>query len=58
MSKEFSEDKLIQASAADLLEKELGWTAVYAMDEVNVRVLSHLSRQSGQRDCRGLRPLY
>ncbi len=34
MSKEFSEDKLIQASAAELLEKELGWTAVYAMDEV------------------------
>ena len=31
---------------------------LYAMDEVNVRVLSHLSRQSGQRDCRGLRPLY
>ena len=34
MSKEFSEDKLIQESAAELLEKELGWTAVYAMDEV------------------------
>ena len=34
MSKEFSEDKLIQESAAQLLEKELGWTAVYAMDEV------------------------
>ena len=34
MSKEFSEDKLVQASAAELLEKELGWTAVYAMDEV------------------------
>lgn len=30
MSKEFSEDKLTQASAAELLEKELGWTAVYA----------------------------
>ena len=26
MSKEFSEDKLIQASAAELLEKELGKT--------------------------------
>ena len=34
MSKEFSEDKLIQASAAELLEKEMGWTAVYAFDEV------------------------
>lgn len=34
MSKEFSEDKLVQASAAELLEKELGWTAVYAFDEV------------------------
>ena len=30
MSKEFSEDKLIQRSAAELLEKELGWTAVFA----------------------------
>lgn len=34
MSKDFSEDKLIQASAAELLEKELGWTSVYAFDEV------------------------
>ncbi len=34
MSKEFSEDILIQKNAADLLEKELGWTAVYAFDEV------------------------
>ena len=34
MSKEFSEDILIQKNAAKLLEKELGWTAVYAFDEV------------------------
>ena len=32
MSKEFSEDKLVQASAAELLEKELGWESVYAFD--------------------------
>ena len=30
MAKDYSEDKLIQASAAELLEKELGWTAVHA----------------------------
>ena len=26
MSKDYSEDQLIQKSAADLLENELGWT--------------------------------
>ena len=30
MSKEFSEDKLIQASAAELLKKELSWRVVFA----------------------------
>ena len=39
MSKEFSEDKLIQASAAELLEKELGWTAVYAFDKAQGSIL-------------------
>ena len=32
MSKDYSEDQLIQRSAAELLEKELGWTSVYAFD--------------------------
>ena len=32
MSKDYSEDQLIQKSAADLLENELGWTNVMAWD--------------------------
>lgn len=36
MAKDYSKDMLIQKSAADLLENELGWTAVYAFDEVLV----------------------
>ena len=32
MSKDYSEDQLIQKSAADLLENELGWTSVMAWD--------------------------
>lgn len=33
MSTDYSEDRLIQKSAAELLEKELGWTSVYAYDK-------------------------
>ena len=32
MAKNYSEDQLIQRSAAELLEKELGWTSVFAFD--------------------------
>ena len=32
MAKDYSEDQLIQKSAADLLENELGWTSVMAWD--------------------------
>ena len=32
MAKDYSEDLLIQKSAAELLEKELGWKSVYAFD--------------------------
>ena len=32
MSKDYSEDQLIQKSAADLLENELGWTSIIAWD--------------------------
>ena len=46
MSKEFSEDKLIQASAAELLEKELGWTSVYAFDNEMLGVNGTLGRTS------------
>ncbi len=30
MAKDYSEDQLTQRSAAELLEKELDWTAVFA----------------------------
>jgi len=33
MAKDYSEDQLIQRSAAELMEKELGWTSVYAFDK-------------------------
>lgn len=33
MTKDYSEDQLIQRSAAEFLEKELGWTSVYAFDK-------------------------
>lgn len=33
MSYTFSKDQLIQRSVAELLEKELGWTSVYAFDK-------------------------
>ena len=32
MSIDYSEDRLIQKSAAELMETELGWTSVYAYD--------------------------
>ena len=34
MSKEYSEDKLIQETAADLLEKELGWHHICTMPKL------------------------
>lgn len=33
MSIDYSEDRLIQKSAAELMEKELGWTSVFAYDK-------------------------
>lgn len=33
MAKDYSEDQLIQKSTAEFLEKELGWTSVYAFDK-------------------------
>ena len=46
MSKEFSEDKLVQESAAWLLEKELGWESVYAFDSEVLGVNGTLGRTS------------
>ena len=46
MSHEYSEDQLIQKSAAELLEKELGWQSVYAYDEETLGATGTLGRRS------------
>ena len=46
MSKGYSEDQLIQKSAADLLENELGWTSVMAWDAEVLGETGTLGRKS------------
>ncbi|MBR5777919.1 MAG: type I restriction endonuclease subunit R [Bacteroidales bacterium] len=46
MSKDYSEDQLIQKSAADLLENELGWTSVMAWDAEVLGELGTFGRKS------------
>ena len=46
MSKDFSEDILIQKSAADLMENELGWESVYAFDSEVLGLNGTLGRRS------------
>ena len=46
MSKDYSEDQLIQKSAADLLENELGWTSVMAWDAEVLGETGTLGRKS------------
>ena len=46
MSTDYSEDRLIQNSAADLLENELGWTSVYAYDRETLGENGTLGRTS------------
>ena len=46
MSKDYSEDQLIQKSTADLLENELGWTSVMAWDAEVLGELGTLGRKS------------
>ena len=46
MSKDYSEDQLIQKSTADFLEKELGWKSVYAFDQEMLGVDGTLGRSS------------
>ena len=46
MSKDYSEDQLIQKSTADFLEKELGWKSVYAFDQETLGVNGTLGRNS------------
>ena len=48
MSKDYSEDQLIQKSAADLLENELGWTGVMAWDAEVLGETGTLGRKSYQ----------
>ena len=46
MSKDYSEDQLIQKSTADFLEKELGWKSIYAFDQETLGVNGTLGRTS------------
>ena len=46
MAKDYSEDQLIQKSAADLLENELGWTSVMAWDAEVLGETGTLGRKS------------
>ena len=46
MSHDYSEDRLIQKSTAELLEKELGWTSVYAFDKEVLGKNGTLGRES------------
>ncbi len=63
MSKDYSEDQLIQKSAADLLENELGWTSVMAWDAEVLGETGTLGRKSyhevllGRHFCKALKAL-
>jgi len=46
MSHDYSEDQLIQKSAAEFLEKELGWTSVYAFDKETLGAEGTLGRNN------------
>jgi type I restriction enzyme R subunit len=46
MSKDYSEDQLIQKSTADFLEQELGWKSVYAFDQETLGADGTLGRTS------------
>ena len=46
MSKDYSEDQLIQKSTAEFMEKELGWTSVYAFDKEVLGPNGTLGRES------------
>ena len=46
MPKDYSEDQLIQRSAAELLEKKLGWKSVYAFDKEVLGTNGTLGRNS------------
>ncbi len=46
MSHDYSEDQLIQKSTAEFMEKELGWTSVYAFDKEVLGKNGTLGRES------------
>ena len=46
MSHDYSEDQLIQKSAAEFMEKELGWTSVYAFDKETLGAEGTLGRNN------------
>ena len=46
MSHDYSEDQLIQKSAAEFMERELGWTSVYAFDKETLGADGTLGRSN------------
>ena len=46
MSRDYSEDQLIQKSTADFMEQELGWKSVYAFDQETLGANGTLGRNS------------
>lgn len=46
MSRDYSEDQLIQKSTADFMEQELGWKSIYAFDQETLGVDGTLGRNS------------
>ena len=46
MSKDYSEDQLIQKSTADFMEQELGWKSIYAFDQETLGVNGTLGRNN------------
>ena len=46
MSHDYSEDQLIQKSAAEFMEKELGWTSIYAFDKEMLGIEGTLGRSN------------
>ena len=55
MSTDYSEDRLIQKSTAELLENELGWTSVYAYDNEVLGTDGTLGRNSYHEVLLGVR---
>ena len=57
MAKDYSEDKLVQESTADFLEKELGWKSIYAFDQETLGLNGTLGLLLTRHLCQALKRL-